>query len=68
VYSWIIDHPLGYRHAILRTAGLVAVYFAFPAHPVTASAAVVVAAYAFTILEMWRRPGLRAVPAGQLAA
>jgi hypothetical protein len=68
VYSWIIDHPLGYRHAILRSAGLVAVYFAFPAHPVTASAAVVVLAYAFTIMEMWRRPGLRAVPAGQLAA
>lgn len=56
VYSWIIAHPLGYRHAILRTAGLVAVWFAFPAHPVTASAAVVVAAYAVTLAEMRARP------------
>lgn len=55
VYSWIINHPLGYRHAILRTVGLVAVWFAVPAHPVTASAAVVVAAYAITIAEMRRR-------------
>ncbi|WP_288381741.1 hypothetical protein [uncultured Massilia sp.] len=56
VYSWIIAHPLGYRHAILRTAGLLAVWFAFPGHAVTASAVVVVAAYAMTILEMRARP------------
>lgn len=68
VYSWIIAHPLGYRHAVLRTLGLVAVWFAFPAHPVTASAAIVVAAYAITIAEMWRRPGVPAVPAGGLQA
>lgn len=55
VYSWIIAHPLGYRHAILRTAGLVAVWFAFPGHVVTASALVVVAAYAMTIIEMRAR-------------
>jgi hypothetical protein len=66
VYSWIIDHPLGYRHAVLRTVGLVAVWFAFPAYPVSASAAVVVAAYAITILEMRARPGIAAAPAGRL--
>lgn len=66
VYSWIIDHPLGYRHAILRTAGLVAVWFAFPAHPVTASAAVVVAAYAITIVEMRMRRRALAIPASKL--
>ncbi|WP_285380457.1 DUF7010 family protein [Massilia varians] len=66
VYSWIIDHPLGYRHAILRTAGLVAVWFAFPAHPVTASAAVVVAAYAITIVEMRIRRRALAIPASKL--
>jgi len=63
VYSWIIGHPLGYRHAILRTAGLAAVWFAFPAHPVTASAVVVVAAYAITIGEMRLRRNALAHPA-----
>lgn len=57
VYSWIIAHPLGVRHAILRTAGLVAVWFVFPGHLVTASALVVVVAYAFTLLEMRGRLG-----------
>lgn len=58
VYSWIIAHPLGYRHAMLRTAGLVAVWFAFPDHAVTASAFVVVATYAMTIVEMRTRPAI----------
>jgi len=65
VYSWIIAHPLGYRHAVLRTVGLVAVWFAFPAHPVTASAAVVVMAYAVTIVEMCVRPGIAATPSAR---
>ncbi|MFC0253418.1 DUF7010 family protein [Massilia consociata] len=64
VYSWIIAHPLGYRHAVLRTIGLLAVWFAFPAHAVTASAAVVVAAYAITLLEMRARPGIVAAAPG----
>ena len=68
VYSWIIAHPLGYRHAILRTVGLVAVWLAFPAHPVTASAAVVVAAYAVTIVEMSLRPGMLATSAACVEA
>lgn len=60
VYSWIIAHPLGYQHAVLRTAGLAAVWFAFPAQLVTASAAVVVAAYALTLLQMRARPVVQA--------
>lgn len=55
VYSWIIGHPLGYRHAIARTLGLVVVWFAFPEHRVTACALVVVAAYLLTLTEMWSR-------------
>ena len=55
VYSWIIAHPLGYRHAMLRTLGLLAVWFAFPSHPVTASAAVVILAYGITLAEMHTR-------------
>ena len=61
VYSWIIRHPLGYQHAILRTVGLVAVWFAVPGNRVTASAAVVVAAYALTVVQM--RARLAAHPA-----
>ncbi len=66
VYSWIIAHPLGYRHALLRTAGLVAVWFAFPDQAVTASAAVVVAAYAMTIMEMLARPAIVAANGSRL--
>ncbi len=55
VYSWIIAHPLGYHHAVLRTVGLLAVWFAFPAHLVTASALVVVAAYTLTLFQMHAR-------------
>ncbi|MBU8974732.1 hypothetical protein JI752_001120 [Lysobacter sp. MMG2] len=56
VYSWIVAHPLGYRHAIVRTLGLLAAWWLFPEWPVTACAAVVVAAYALTLVEMARRP------------
>lgn len=55
VYSWIIAHPLGYQHAVLRSVGLIAVWFAFPSHLVTASAVVVVSAYALTIFQMHAR-------------
>ena len=58
VYSWIIGHPLGYTHAVIRSAGLVAVWCAFPAHLVAASAAVVVFAYAITIAQMATRSSL----------
>lgn len=58
VYSWIIRHPLGYQHAVMRTAGLVAAWFAFPSHRVTACAIVVVGAYAVTLVQMRSRPAL----------
>lgn len=68
VYSWIIGHPLGYRHAILRTIGLAAVWFAFPEQRVVASALMVIGAYAMTIVEMRARPGLAAaLPSAQAA-
>lgn len=55
VYSWIIGHPLGYQHAVLRTIGLLAVWFAFPAHLVTASAVVIVAIYVLSLFQMHSR-------------
>lgn len=55
VYSWIIAHPLGYQHAALRTIGLLAVWFAFPANLITASALVIVSTYAMTLFQMHSR-------------
>lgn len=55
VYSWIIAHPLGYQHAIVRTLGLVAAWFLFPDHPVSACAVVVVVAYGMTLVQMRAR-------------
>lgn len=63
VYSWIVGHALGYRHAIVRTLGLAAAWLLFPQHPVTACATVVVLAYAMTLVEMARRPLAGAAPA-----
>jgi hypothetical protein len=52
VYSWIISHPLGYVHAVLRTVGLVVAWFLFPQNVVTACAVVVVLAYCVTLYQM----------------
>lgn len=52
VYSWIVGHPIGYVHAAVRTAGLVLVWFAFPAHLIPACAFAVVAAYCLSIAVM----------------
>lgn len=52
VYSWIIQHPLGYVHAVLRTVGLVVAWLLFPRHVVTACAVVIVLAYCVTLYQM----------------
>ena len=56
VYSWIIVHPLGYAHAIVRTLGLVVAWFLFPSNVITACATVVVATYCITLFQMANRP------------
>lgn len=55
VYSWIIAHPLGLRHAIGRSVGLVAVWLTFPEYRVTACALIVVLSYAISLIEMRSR-------------
>ncbi len=55
VYSWIIQHPLGYIHAAMRAGGLFLVWYLLPGHPVSASAWVVVTTYVITIGQMVRR-------------
>jgi len=56
--SWIIQHWIGYFHAIARTATVVLVWYLFPEHRFLAVSVVVVLLYAVTIpvLEIrWRR-------------
>lgn len=55
IYGWIIAHPLGVQHAIGRSLGLVAVWFALPDYRVTACAVVVIAAYLVTLVQMRAR-------------
>jgi len=55
VYSWITRHPVGYIHAAFRTAAVLAAWWMFPGHAVTAVSAAVVAAYAFAIYQMATR-------------
>jgi hypothetical protein len=63
VYSWITQHPVGYAHATLRTAGVLAAWWTFPQAVVSACAAAVVVAYALAIYQMATRriPALDAV-------
>lgn len=56
VYSWIIGHPLGYIHAVVRTLGLLAVFaMGTPRYLVAASAVVVAIAYTITLIQMLMR-------------
>lgn len=59
VFSWIINHPLGIVHAILRTGLVTALWWLFPAQRIEAVAAGVVIAYIYAILALaTRRPNL----------
>jgi hypothetical protein len=49
VFGWIIGHPLGIVHTVLRTALATGLWWLFPAHPISAVAAAVVVAYLYAI-------------------
>lgn len=55
VYSWIIDHPLGIVHAILRTCSLVIAWLMFPDKRVPAIAIVIVCVYIISLVQMATR-------------
>jgi hypothetical protein len=55
VFSWIVDNPLGIVHACLRTVLVTGLWWLFPANPITAVAAGVVIAYAYSIYALWVR-------------
>lgn len=56
VYSWIIQHPLGLVHAVLRTLLVAAAWWLVPDHRITAVAAAVVLAYGLSLVQMQTRP------------
>jgi hypothetical protein len=55
VYSWVIQHPLGYVHVTLRTVGVFFAWLCFPTHSITACASVVVATYGVALWQMATR-------------
>ena len=56
VYSWIIQHPVGLIHAILRTGLVVTAWSVFPNRRMLAVPAVIVVVYLISLFLMARRP------------
>lgn len=56
VWSWIVQHPLGIIHAILRTLLVVAAWFIFPEQRLLAIGLVIALVYGFSIWKMSTRP------------
>ncbi len=52
VYSWIVHHPVGLIHAILRTILVLAVWFFFPEQRLLAVGIVVVLVYCISIWQI----------------
>jgi len=55
VYSWVIQHPLGITHAIVRTILIVIAWHLFPKMHISAVSAVIVFTYSVTIYQMVHR-------------
>lgn len=55
IYSWIINHPLGIVHALLRTFLVVAAWYLFPEVRIFAVSMAVVLAYSISLWQMLTR-------------
>lgn len=55
VYSWIIQHPLGVIHAVLRTVLVVAAWYIFPEARIFAVSFAIVIVYCLTVYQMCAR-------------
>ncbi len=55
VYSWVINHPVGLIHAVLRTILIVAAWYLFPNDGILAIASVIVFTYLISIYQMLTR-------------
>ena len=56
VYSWIVKHPVGIQHAILRTLLVVAAWAVFPESRLLAVSFVIALVYVLSISQMLTRP------------
>lgn len=57
-FSWIIQHPIGWLHTLIRTILITIAWFLLPNHQYTVVPLIVISCYLFTIpvLELrWRR-------------
>ncbi|MDT0629976.1 DUF7010 family protein [Alteromonas sp. W364] len=54
-FSWIIQHWVGYFHALSRTVGIVTVWYLFPEHRFEAISLVIVVIYVISIYAQERR-------------
>ena len=69
-FSWIIQHWIGYFHAIVRTVLIVAGWYLFPEHHFQAVPAVIVGLYVVTIAVLesrWRAQTRRQDPSSTTA-
>lgn len=55
VYSWIIQHPLGVAHAVLRTLLVLLCWYVFPEQRLPAVSLAIVLVYSITIWQMLTR-------------
>ncbi|WP_448556832.1 DUF7010 family protein [Thalassotalea montiporae] len=55
VYSWIVQHPVGVIHAVLRTIIILLVWYIFPNHGLLAISCAVVFVYLVSIYQMLTR-------------
>src|ERR1035437_6812016 len=55
IYSWIIQHPVGLIHTLLRTGLVVSAWSAFPAHRLLAVPSAIVIVYLISLVLMVRR-------------
>ena len=56
VYSWIVQHPVGTQHAILRTVLVLACWALFPEQRLLAIGLAIVFVYTFSVWRMLVRP------------
>lgn len=56
VYSWIVSHPVGIVHAVLRTLLILLAWYLFPEQGIAAISAAVVLVYIISIYQMLTRP------------
>lgn len=55
IYSWVIQHPLGVTHSVIRTVLVVAAWFALPDDRLSVVPLVIVCTYLMSLVQMQMR-------------